>query len=104
MMAHETLIFSEEISPMPLPASAVDPLGQQGLSFIDSRCSAQPAVCQSGEFRTLRTQLRELETQEAQLQQAARRFGASPELLREQARLITLKATFTRQLVQLLLS
>lgn len=104
VVAHETLTFGEEAGPGALPAPAADPLARQGLAFIDSRCSAQPAVCQSGEFRTLRSQLRELETQEAELQRAARRFGASPELLREQARLVTLRATFTRQLVQLLLS
>jgi hypothetical protein len=102
--AHETVTFGEEAGALALPAMAADPLEAQGLSFIDSRCSAQPTVCQSGEFRTLRTQLQELETQEAALRQAARRFGSSPELLREQARLVTLKATFTRQLVQLLLS
>jgi hypothetical protein len=104
VVAHETVTYGEETGALALPAPPVDPLEAQGLSFIDSRCSAQPAVCQSGEFHTLRIQLQELETQEAQLRQATRRFGASPELLREQARLVTLKATFTRQLVHLLLS
>lgn len=103
-VAHETLTFSEEEDAPPLPTPAADPLERQGLSFIDAHCSSQQAVCQSGEFRTLRTQLTELETQEAQLRRDARRFGASPELLREQARLITLKATVTRELVQLLIS
>jgi hypothetical protein len=104
VVPRETLTFSEEAGSQALPMAVADPLEAQGLSFIDARCSTQPTVCQSGEFRTLRTQLQELEAQQAQLQQAARRFGASPELLREQARLVTLKATFTRQLVQLLLS
>jgi hypothetical protein len=104
VVAHELVTFSEEAGAVSLPPAVADPLEQQGLSFIDSRCSTQPAVCQSGEFRTLRTQLQELETQQSQLQQAARRFGSSPEVLREQARLATLKAAFTRQLVQLLLS
>ncbi|MBO2013116.1 hypothetical protein [Hymenobacter negativus] len=103
-VARETVTFSEEEDSLPLPAPAADPLEQQGLSFIDAHCSSQPAVCQSGEFRTLRTQLQELETQEVQLRQDTRRFGASPELLREQARLITLKASVTRELVQLLIS
>jgi hypothetical protein len=102
--AHEIVTFSEEAGALSLSPAVADPLEQQGLFFIDSRCSTQPAVCQSGEFRALRTQLQELETQQAQLQQAARRFGSSPEVLREQARLVTLKAAFTRQLVQLLLS
>jgi hypothetical protein len=103
-VAYETVTFSEEEGTLPLPASAADPLELQGLSFIEAHCSSQPAVCQSKQFRTLHTQLHELQTQEIALHQAARRFGSSPELLREQARLITLKASFTRQLVQLLLS
>jgi hypothetical protein len=98
------MTFGEETSVLTLPAIVADPLEAQGIAFIDARCSAQPTVCQSGEFRTLRTQLQEVDAQEAALRQAAQRFGASPELLREQARLVTLKAAFTRQLVQLLLS
>ena len=89
---------------LPQPAPATDLLEQQGRLFIDAHCSSRPVVCESGEFRTLRTQLQELETQEARLRQDARRFGTSPELLREQARLITLKASVTRELVQLLIS
>lgn len=104
VIAQQTLTFSEEDAALPLPAPAADPLDRQGRLFIDAHCSSQPAVCESGEFRTLRTQLQELETQEARLRQDARRFGASPELLREQARLITLKASVTRELVQLLIS
>ncbi len=61
-------------------------------------------MCQSGEFRSLRTQLTELEGEEARLRLDARRFGASPELLREQTQLINLKAAVTRELVQLLIS
>lgn len=104
LVTHETMTFGEETSVLTLPAIVADPLEAQGIAFIDARCSAQPTVCQSGEFRTLRTQLQEVDAQEAALRQAAQRFGASPELLREQARLVTLKAAFTRQLVQLLLS
>jgi hypothetical protein len=104
VVAQETLTFSEEETALPLAAPATDLLDRQGLSFIDAHCSSQPTVCQSGEFRTLRTQLQELEAQEAQLRQDARRFGTSPELLREQTRLITLKASVTRELVQLLIS
>jgi hypothetical protein len=104
LVAHETMTFGEEVSALSFPAIVADPLEAQGIAFIDARCSAQPTVCQSGAFRTLRTQLQEVDAQEAALRQAAQRFGASPELLREQARLVTLKAAFTRQLVQLLLS
>lgn len=104
VVAQQALTFSEEEAALPLPAPATDLLEQQGRLFIEAHCSSQPAVCQSGEFRTLRTQLQELETQEARLRQDARRFGTSPELLREQARLITLKASMTRELVQLLIS
>jgi len=104
VVAQQTLTFSEEEAALPVPAPAPDLLEQQGRLFIEAHCSSRPVVCQSGEFRTLHTQLQELETQEAQLRQDARRFGTSPELLREQARLITLKASVTRELVQLLIS
>ena len=106
----ETVAYSEEVSteeiaaPAPLAAPAFDPLQRQGVAFIDSRCSARPVVCGSGEFRALRTQLAEVAAEQTQLQQDARRFGASPELLREQARLITLQASLTRELVHLLIT
>lgn len=108
---HETVTYSEEVAtvvrPQALAASplaAPDPLEQQGQAFIDAHCSSLPTVCQSGEFRSLRTQLTELESEEARLRRDARRFGTSPELLREQTQLINLKAAVTRELVQLLIS
>ncbi|SMB93659.1 hypothetical protein SAMN00120144_2675 [Hymenobacter roseosalivarius DSM 11622] len=103
----ETVSFSEEVVAAPLPSAvpvSEDPLEQEGQSFIDAHCSSLPTVCQSGEFKSLRTQLTELEEEEKQLRQDARRFGESPELLRQQAQLISLKATVTRELVQLLIS
>jgi hypothetical protein len=109
---HETVAYSEEVAPVAsepraltaVPFAAPDPLEQQGRAFIDAHCSSLPTVCQSGEFRSLRTQLTELEGEEARLRLDARRFGASPELLREQTQLINLKAAVTRELVQLLIS
>ena len=106
----ESVAYSEEAAAAPAPASAAslttsDPLELQGQAFINSQCSALPGVCQSGEFRALRTQLAELETQEARLRLDARRFGTSPELLREQAQLVSMKAaSLTRELVQLFIS
>ena len=105
----ETVAFSEEVAaPEPLTPPALapgtDPLARQGVAFIDAHCTALPAVCGSGEFRSLRGQLAELEAQQTQLARDARRFGESPELRREQARLISLQAHITRELVQLLIS
>ncbi|WP_044014111.1 hypothetical protein [Hymenobacter sp. APR13] len=104
----ETIAYSEEVVPAPAasPAApaAFDPLGEQGVSFIDAHCTSLPTVCQSDEFRQLRTQLSELETQEQGLQRDVRRFGATPELLQHQVQITTLKATVTRELVQLLIS
>ncbi|GAB3635257.1 hypothetical protein GCM10027422_08470 [Hymenobacter arcticus] len=105
----ESVAYSEETAAAPAPASAgssaaADPLELQGQAFINSQCSALPGVCQSGEFRSLRTQLAELETQEVRLRLDARRFGTSPELLREQAQLVSMKAALTRELVQLFIS
>ncbi|MBO0360317.1 anti-sigma factor [Hymenobacter sp. BT186] len=105
---HETITYSEETVEAPaatLPIqSAIDPLGQEGVAFIDAHCTSLPTVCQSGEFKELRTQLTELETEEIRLQQATRRFGATPELVRNQVRVTTLKASVTRELIQLLIS
>ena len=106
----ESLAYSEEVapeasSPAPPPAAAAfDPLQQQGLAFIDAHCTSRPVLCGSDEFRTLRSQLAELETQQHQLAQDARRFGESPELRREQARLITMQARLTRALVHLIIT
>jgi hypothetical protein len=103
----ETLAVSEEEIATPMPTSvavSADPLEQEGRLFIDAHCTSLPTVCQSGEFKSLRTQLTELEQEEKQLRQDARRFGESPELLRQQAQLISMKATITRELVQLLIS
>ncbi|WBO84815.1 hypothetical protein [Hymenobacter yonginensis] len=104
----ETIAYSEEVVPAPAASPAApatfDPLGEQGISFIDAHCTSLPTVCQSDEFRQLRTQLSELETQEQGLRRDVQRFGATPELLQHQVRITTLKATVTRELVQLLIS
>ncbi|WBA41821.1 hypothetical protein [Hymenobacter canadensis] len=104
----ETIAYSEEVVPAPAasPAApaAFDPLGEQGVSFIDAHCASLPTVCQSDEFRQLRAQLSELETEEQGLRRDVRRFGATPELVQHQVQLTTLKATVTRELVQLLIS
>ena len=104
----ETITYSEETVEAPtasLPIQpATDPLAQEGVAFIDAHCTSLPTVCQSGEFKELRTQLTELETEEMRLQQAAQRFGATPELVRNQVRVTTLKASVTRELIQLLIS
>lgn len=104
----ETLTVREETVdaalPGALPALPTDALETQGLAFIQKGCSRQPAVCSSAEFRSLNTQLAELQAQQQELQQATRRFGSSPELAREQARLVNLQAAVTRQLINLLIS
>lgn len=107
-MPHETIAYSEEVvaAPAASPAAPVpfDPLGEQGLAFIDAHCTSLPSVCQSDEFQQLRSQLTELETEEQTLRQDARRFGSTPELVQHQVRITTLKATVTRELIQLLIS
>jgi hypothetical protein len=105
----ETITYSmeEEVEAEPAPArtaAAFDPLDQQGVAFIDAHCSSLPTVCQSDEFRELRTQLTELETEEQRLHRDLRRLGSTPELVRHQVRVTTLKATVTRELIQLLIS
>ncbi|MBD2715861.1 hypothetical protein KBK19_12520 [Microvirga sp. STR05] len=104
----ETIAYSEEVvtAPAASPAAplAFDPLGQQGVAFIDAHCTSLPTVCQSDEFQQLRSQLSELETEEQSLRQDVRRFGSTPELVQHQVHITTLKATVTRELIQLLIS
>ena len=104
----ETITYTEETVESPtvtLPVqTGTDPLGREGVAFIDAHCTSLPTVCQSGEFKELRTQLTELETEELRLQKAAQRFGTTPELVRNQVRVTTLKAAVTRELIQLLIS
>ena len=106
--SRETVTISEEVVAPPSPTRLVsyklDPLDQEGEDFIDAHCASLPNVCHSKEFRALRTQLDELQAQEHRLQQATRRFGESPELVRQQAELTTMRATVTRELVQLIIS
>jgi hypothetical protein len=107
--AQETISYSEETITLPAEARAVlatanDPLETQGLSFIDAHCTSLPSVCGSSEFQELRTQLNELEAEEQRLEQDARRFGTTPELVQDQVRVTTLKATVTRELIQMLIS
>lgn len=108
--AHETISYGEEVLPADKAATArfagssFDPLQAQGVAFIDAHCTSLPTVCQSTQFQELRTELAELEAEEQRLQQAARRFGSSPELEQDRARVTTQKATITRELIQLLIS
>lgn len=108
--AHETISYGEEVLPADKAATArfasssFDPLQAQGVAFIDAHCTSLPTVCQSAQFQQLRTELAELEAEEQRLQQAARRFGSSPELEQNRARVTTQKATITRELIQLLIS
>jgi len=105
---HDTLAYGQETVAGPAVAWAgpnvTDPLDQRGLAFIDARCSALPTVCQSANFQQLRAQLAELEATEQRLRQAERRLGATPEVVRGQVQVTTLKATVTRELIHLLIS
>lgn len=110
----ETISYGEEVvADAPRPAGPAGPaaspalpdaLGVQGVAFIDAHCSSLPTVCQSAQFRELRSQLDELETEEARLADDLRRFGSRPELLRHQSRITTQKAAATRELIHLLIS
>ena len=104
----ETVSVGQDVLPTPAvsaaAASVADPLAQDGLRFIEAQCSAQPTVCQSADFQSLRTQLAELEAEEQRLVQAIHRLGASPDMVQHQVQVTTLKATVTRDLIQLLIS
>ena len=104
---HETVAYSQEtVAALPTPALsfAPDPLEAEGLAFIDAHCQSLPAVCQSADFQSLRSQLDELEAEARDLSRYAQQHGASPELVRNQVKIVKLKASVTRELIQLLIS
>lgn len=104
----ETVHYSEETVAAPLPEAAPLPdeyrTEREGLAFIDAQCNSLPVACQSSEFRELRGQLAELEAEERRVQADLQRLGHDPELVRQQVRVATLKATVTKELVQLIIS
>ncbi|GAA3957145.1 hypothetical protein [Hymenobacter antarcticus] len=103
----ETLAYSQETvvdAPSPAALPSADPVEAEGRAFIDAHCQAQPAVCQSPDFQSLHSQLLELETEEQGLARYTRQHGNSPELVRHQVQVTTLKATVTRELIRLLIS
>ncbi|MDO7847885.1 hypothetical protein Q5H92_16085 [Hymenobacter sp. M29] len=101
----ETVAYTQEQITLPPAATtlAADPLEAEGRAFIDAHCQSLPAVCQSANFQSLRSQLLELETEEKGLAQYTRQHGNSPELVQHQTQVATLKATVTRELIRLLI-
>jgi hypothetical protein len=94
------LASSEE--PLPLPDD--EAAEHEGLAFINAQCTKMPAGCQSPEFQSLQQQMAELDAEEKRLQQEVQRFGSNPELVRYQTRVTVLKATVTKELIQLLIT
>lgn len=88
--------------PLPLPDN--EAAEHEGLEFINAQCTKMPAGCQSPEFQNLKQQMAELDAEEKRLQQEVQRFGSNPELVRYQTRVTVLKATVTKELIQLLIS
>jgi hypothetical protein len=110
IVAQEHISYSEETlptslaaqEPLPLPNDAAEE--HEGMAFINAQCTKVPVGCQTPEFQTLKKQMLELDAEEKRLQQEVRRFGNNPELVRYQTRVTTMKATVTKELIQLLIS
>ncbi|SNC68431.1 hypothetical protein SAMN06265337_2311 [Hymenobacter gelipurpurascens] len=88
--------------PLALPDDVAEE--HEGMAFINAQCTKVPAGCQSPEFRSLKQQMAELDAEEKRLQQEVQRFGSNPELVRYQTRVTALKATVTKELIQLLIT
>ena len=110
IVAQERISYSVETmptsqpnkEPLVLPNDAAEE--HEGMAFIMTQCSKVPAGCQSAEFQALKKQIAELDAEEKRLQQEVRRFGNNSELIRYQTRVTTMKATVTKELIQLLIS
>jgi hypothetical protein len=96
--------YSEEIAKQtPEPFSATR-IPSEGLQFIQEQCGRQPDVCLQPEVKELQQQLLELENEQQKLQEQIKMFGEDPVLIRSQIKLENLRATCTKELIQILIS
>ena len=101
-----TLTYSEEttLSPPTERQLADDPLEHEAQTYIEKLCqTASPLVCQQPEFLALKAHLAELSEEEKELRVVMERSGYDPRLVKYQVRIENMKASATRELVQMVI-
>jgi hypothetical protein len=76
-----------------------DKVETEAITFINSTCQVNAIVCETPEFKELKSQLIELESQMGMLDEALK-FGEDPELIKTKIKIENLKSRITKELIQ----
>jgi hypothetical protein len=71
----------------------------EAISFINTTCQVSSHVCETPEFKELKSQLIELESQMGMLDEALK-YGEDPELIKTKIKIENLKTRITKELIQ----
>jgi lipoate-protein ligase A len=80
-------------------AVPVDNVETAAISFINTNCEINAHVCETPEFKELKSQLIELESQMGMLEEALK-YGEDPELIKTKIKIENLKSRITKELIQ----
>jgi hypothetical protein len=103
-----TISYSEEVVESPQEVikkdkkeaiPAADKVETAAISFINTHCEVNTHVCESPEFKELKSQLIELESQMGMLDEALK-YGEDPELIKTKIKIENLKSRITKELIQ----
>lgn len=76
-----------------------DKVETEAISYINTNCQVNTEVCESSEFKELKSQLIELESQMGMLDEALK-YGEDPELIKTKIKIENLKSRITKELIQ----
>lgn len=72
-------------------------------AFIAESCQRQSAICTTPDFRDLKGELQELNSQKARIEHEIKMFGEQPDLVKAQIKIENQRAEITKELVQKLM-
>ena len=91
----------ENVDNQPILNSNADWKAQQ---FIAESCQKATKICQSSEFKELKTELDKLNIEKVKIEAEIKRFGESEELVDAQIKIENQRANITKELVGILMS
>jgi hypothetical protein len=102
-----TISYTQEVVSKPEVATketkeiipVADKIETEAITFINSHCEVNTHVCESPEFKELKSQLIELESQMGMLDEALK-YGEDPELIKTKIKIENLKSRITKELIQ----
>ncbi|NBB22771.1 hypothetical protein GVN20_25675 [Runella sp. CRIBMP] len=72
-------------------------------AFIAESCQRKSAICTTPDFRDLKGELQELNSQKARIEHEIKMFGEQPDLVKAQIKIENQRAEITKELVQKLM-